>query len=159
ILAKLYFACGKIEAMWNTLTAARQLASQSENQRRIRMVNAVTAEIQLRQGQLVTAQQTLSDLPPDPEDRLEQENPTLVRLFLAQGKAEEAHNLLHELGDSAEQQGRLATLITIYIFQALADHALHRSSAFSHIERALSLAVHLGYRRVFLNEGQIVADL
>jgi hypothetical protein len=50
-----------IDAAWKTLAAARHLAAQSESQRRIRMVDAVAAELQLRQGQV--AETALADWP------------------------------------------------------------------------------------------------
>src|SRR5882724_3717725 len=79
-LAKLHYANGEIEAAWETLAAARQLAAKSENPRRIRLVNAVTAELQLRQGNVVAAAHSLANLPAEARDRSEQENLTNARL-------------------------------------------------------------------------------
>src|SRR5262249_2864264 len=147
-LAKLHHARGEVEAAWAALAAARQLAAQSENQRRIRLVNAVTAELKLRQGQTAAAARTLADLPDRMHARSEQENLTMARLLLAQAQPEAARELLEQLERSARQQGRLGSLITIHVLQVLVERTLHRSeAAVERLEQALSLAVHSGYRR------------
>ncbi len=148
---------GEAERAWEVLTAARHLAVQSENQRRIRMVNAVTAELQLRQGQIVGAAYTLADLPAAIEARSEQENLTMARLLLAQDQPQAAHNLLHQLEQTARQQGRLGSLISIYVLQALTNQALQQFVTPDPLREALSLAVQLGYHRTLLNEAQALA--
>jgi LuxR family maltose regulon positive regulatory protein len=159
-LAKLYHAQGEIEAMWNTLSAASELATNSENLRRIRKISAVTAELQLRQGHIAAAASTLADLPATARERSEQENLTYARLLLAQGQAQAAHSLLRQIELSAQQQGRLNSLIIIYVLQALAHQELqHTTAALDCLGQAISLAAPEGYRRVFLDEGEAVAGL
>lgn len=159
-LAKLYYARGDVEAMWETLAAARDLAAKSENQRRIRLINAVTAELQLRQGHVEAAVLTLADLPVKARDRSEQENLTYARLLIAEGQAQAAHGLLRQLEQFAQQQGRRGSLITIHLLQSLAHHSLNQSvAALDYIEQALVLAAAEGYRRVFLDEGIAVVAL
>jgi LuxR family maltose regulon positive regulatory protein len=159
-LAKLQCARGAIEAAWETVAAARRLAIQSESPRRIRMVNALTAEIQLRQGQVTAAARTLADLHPSPQARSGYENLTFARLLLARDAARAAHALLQELQASAEQQGRLGTLITIHVLQALAEQALrHDTAALDRLEHAIALAAPEGCRRVFLDEGPALVPL
>lgn len=156
-LARLHFTRGETEAAWQTLAAARCLAAKSENQRRIRLIIAMTAEIQLRQGLTAAAAQTLEGLPSSARDRSEQENLTVVRLLLAQGNAKAAHSLLRRLEQMAQKQGRLGSLITIHLLQALAHRALDQSAAaLESLEQALCLAAPEGYRSVFLEEGPIV---
>jgi ATP/maltotriose-dependent transcriptional regulator MalT len=152
VLARLYYIRGEVEKAWEVLTAARHLAVQSENQRRIRMVNAVTAELQLRQGQLAAAAYTLAELPAAIEARSEQENLTIARLLLAQDQPEVAHELLQQFEQTAREQGRLGSLIAIYVFQALTDQALQRFSSTDPLREALSLAAQLGYYRTLLND-------
>jgi LuxR family transcriptional regulator, maltose regulon positive regulatory protein len=159
-LAKLYYAKGDVEAMWETLAAARELATHSENARRIRRISAVTAELQLRQGITAAAVLTLADLPANPGDRTEQENLTYARLLLAQGQTAAALELLKEIELSAQQRGRLSSLISIYLLQALAHQAQnHSAKALAALEQGLCLAAPEGYRRVFLDEGAPVALL
>ncbi len=159
-LAKLYYAQGEIEAMWDTLAAARELATNSENPRRMRRISAVTAELQLRQGMTAAAKHTLADLPIARSDRTEQENLTYTRLLLAQGEGEAAHHLLSEIEQSAQRQGRFSSLISIYLLQALAHQTLNDTTAsLDCLEQALCLAAPDGYRRIFLDEGTAVAEL
>ena len=157
VLAKLHYAQGEVEKAWEVLMAARHLAVQSENQRRIRMVNAVTAELQLRQGQLAAAAYTLADLPAAIEARSEQENLTVARLLLAQDQPQMAHRLLHELEQTARRQGRLGSLIAIDVLQALTDQALQRFAAPDPLREALSLAAQLGFHSTLLNDAQPLA--
>ncbi len=157
ILAKLHYVCGEVERAWEVLSAARHLAVQSGNQRRLRMVNTVTAELQLRQGQLVGAVYTLAELPESIGARSEQENLTIARLLLAQGQPGAANSILHELEHTARWQGRLGSLISIYVLQALTNQALQQFVTPDPLREALSLAVQLGYRRTLLNEAQALA--
>jgi LuxR family transcriptional regulator, maltose regulon positive regulatory protein len=159
-LAKLQYARGDAEAAWETLAGARQLAAQSESARRIRMVDAVTAELQLRQGQVAAAARTLAGLPDRVPSRSEFENLTVARLLLAQGHPARALELLETLEGPARGQARLGSLVTIHVLQALAQRALHRpAAAVERLGEALSLAAHEGYRRAFLDEGAPIAAL
>jgi LuxR family maltose regulon positive regulatory protein len=159
-LAKLHHARGETEAAWGTLAAARQLAVQSENERRTRAVNAMTAELQIRQGQATAAARTLAELPTRPEERSEYENLTLARLLLAQGQARAAQTLLQTVEQAAQREGRLGSLVAISVLQALTEKALHRAAAaLDRLEHALSLATHSGYVRAFIDEGQALAPL
>jgi ATP/maltotriose-dependent transcriptional regulator MalT len=159
-LAKLRYARGDAEAAWETLAGARQLAAQSESARRIRMVDAVTAELQLRQGQVAAAARTLAGLPDRVSARSEFENLTVARLRLAQGQPPLALELLGELEASARGQARLGSLVTIHVLQTLAQRALHQpAAALERLGQALSLAAHEGYRRAILDEGAPLASL
>jgi len=159
-LAKLYYVRGEIEAAWETLAAARELAAKSGNQRRIRMVNAVTAELQLRQGHTAAAALTLASLPATASERSEQENLIFTRLLLAQGHTAAAHSLLQQLEKFARQQGRVGSLVTIYLLQSLAHHAVNDlADALDCLEQAICLAAPEGYRRVFIDEGPVMAEM
>ena len=159
-LAKLQYARGSAEAAWETLAAARELAAQSESRRRIRNIDAVTAELQIRQGQVAAAERTLTTIPEVAAERTEHENIVIARLRLAQGRAEEARGLLQDIERLAGEQGRLGTQVAIRVLQALAEKARgRRADALDRIEQALSLAAHAGYRRAFLDEGAAITDL
>jgi LuxR family maltose regulon positive regulatory protein len=84
----------------------------------------------------------------------------VARLLLAQGQASAAQSLLRQIEQTAQQQGRLGTLVAIQVLQALTEKALHRHGpALERLEHALSLAAHSGYRRAFLDEGASMAAL
>jgi LuxR family maltose regulon positive regulatory protein len=159
-LAKLYFARGESDAMRNALSLARRLASRSENQRKNRLVDVVTADLQLRNGQVPAATLTLANFPALETDRTEQENLTFARWLLAHGKIEESLGLLQRLKSVAEQQRRRRGLITIHLLLAIA-YNLNRDSTeeFESLEAAIRLAEPEGYLRPFLDEGPAVAAM
>ena len=157
LLAKLQYSRGLIDGAWEVLSAARHLAVQSENQRRIRMVNAVTAELQIYDGQIEAAAYTLADLPPLAESRSEQENMTLARLMLAQSQPQTAQSLLDHLEQNAHHQGRLGSLISIYILEALTEQALNQFAIRDPLREAIMLGAQLGFRRSFLNDVEALA--
>lgn len=91
----------------------------------------------------------------------------LARVLVAQGRANpdgqylaDAHYLLARLLETAESAGWLGKAIEILVLQALAYQAQGKSdSAFEALTRALSLGEPEGYIRVFLDEGQPMAQL
>lgn len=159
-LLKLRVAQGELEAAWEILAAARELAERSENQRRIRTVTAMRAELQLRLGHTSAAAQTLSTLPAAVAARSEQENLTYARLLLAQGQPQAGAELLQQIERFAREQGREGSLIAIYLLQTQAQQALQQpEAAREYLEQALCLAAPEGYRRPFLDEGTALAAL
>jgi LuxR family maltose regulon positive regulatory protein len=88
------------------------------------------------------------------------ERATLARVYIAQGRPEEALDLLGALLESAEKMGRTGSAIEILTLQALALHAAgHLTQSMTCLERALSLAEPEGYVRLFLDEGEPMAQL
>jgi LuxR family maltose regulon positive regulatory protein len=159
-LAKLHFAAGETALAWDMLAAARRLAEQSGSQRRLRMVNVMIAELELREGQIAASERTLAGLRADPEARSEHENLIVAHLLLAKGDADAARTLLQGLEDAAQQKGRLGTLVGIHVLQARAEQVQRRpAAALGRLEQALSLAAHAGYRRAFLDEGAVLVPL
>jgi LuxR family maltose regulon positive regulatory protein len=159
-LARLYYGRGDLDAAWTTLETAHQLAAQSENRQRIRLVNAVTAELQLREGRVAAAARTLADLRDAADARSQHETLTYAHLLLAQGHAHAAQRALAQFEETARRQGRSGSLIAIHLVQALAEQALaHPAAARERLEQALILAAPVGYRRVFLDEGPAIAVL
>ncbi len=159
-LAKLLHARGATEAAWETLAAACHLAAQSKSDRRSRPLNAATAELQLREGQVDAAARTLAELVERPDTRSQYEHITMARLLHAQKHTNDAHRLLEQVERTAHAQGRLGTLIVVHVLQALNEQALNRhAAALERMRQALPLAAELGYRRSFLDEGQAIAPL
>jgi LuxR family transcriptional regulator, maltose regulon positive regulatory protein len=96
----------------------------------------------------------------DPAYSSELEYITLARLLLAQGKHQEAANLLRRLMDAAEVGGRRHTLIELVVLQALILQAQDdEPGALVALQRALTLAEPEGYIRTFADEGEPMADL
>ena len=82
------------------------------------------------------------------------------RMLLAQGKPQAAQDLLQEIEQSAQEHGRLSSLISIYLLAVLVDQALNQpAAALDRLGQAISLAAPEGYRRVFLDEGEAIAAL
>jgi LuxR family transcriptional regulator, maltose regulon positive regulatory protein len=159
-LARLHYGRGEVDAAWATLAAARQLAAQSENRQRIRLVSAVTAELQLREGQVAAAARTLADLRDAADTHSQHETLTYVHLLLAQGHALAAQRALAQFEETARRQGRNGSLIAIHVVQALVEQELaHPAAARERLEQALILAAPQGYRRVFLDAGPGIAAL
>jgi LuxR family maltose regulon positive regulatory protein len=89
---------------------------------------------------------------------------TLARILLAQHTSDgqdrsldEAAGLLERLLNTAEEGGRMGSVIEILVLLALAYHAKGEpSAALQTLERALTLAEPGGYMRIFLDEGQAI---
>src|SRR5262249_19006703 len=146
-LARLHYGRGNLDAAWATLAAARQLAAQSENRQRIRLISAVTAEFQLREGQVAAAARTLADIRDAADTHSQHETLTYAHLLLAQGHALTAQHALAQFEETARRQGRSGSLIAIHLVQALAEQALaHPAAARERVEQALILAAPAGYR-------------
>ena len=153
-LARLQYASGEREAAWNTLAAAREVAAQPESPRRGRIVAALTAEIQLREGNVTEAARTLAAAHSLQGPPSEYEALTQARLLLAQHHPSRAAITLDRLERLARNDGCDGSLISIHVLQALCLTATgQRKQALERMERAVSLAASAGYRRVFLDEG------
>ena len=159
-LAKLQHVCGEREAAWNTLAAAREVASQPASPRRGRLVATLTAEIQLREGNVTEAARTLAAAHSLQGPPTEYESLTQARLLLAQHHPSRAAITLDRLERLARNDGCDGSLIAIHVLQALCLTATgDRKQASSRLERAVSLAASGGYRRVFLDEGPPVLSM
>ena len=159
-LAKINCARGEIEAVWERLAAARQLAAKSSNQRRLRLVTAVTAELQLRLRLIHKAAATLAELPTASGKRSAHENLVYARLLSAQGQADKALELLETLECAAQQQGRLGELVSIHLLNALCQQVLGSGEAAQEsLAKSVGIAASEGYRRVFIDEKALLAPL
>jgi len=96
----------------------------------------------------------------DPTYMREEEYLTLAKILIAQDRTKEALWLLEKMDNLAEEGGRYATVISVSLLEALA-HQSHGDSdqAMVALERALILAEPAGAIRVFLNEGDTMAEL
>jgi LuxR family maltose regulon positive regulatory protein len=88
------------------------------------------------------------------------ERTTLARVYMAQGRPEKAVYLLGALLESAEERRRMGSAIEILTLRALAlQMSGHQAQSMSDLERALSFAEPEGYVRLFLDEGEPMAQL
>jgi len=136
-----------------------------------RPVEALQAQVYLRQGRLSKAQDWAREHGLSPDDELsylhEFEHITLARLLIAEHQNNGAEhpmvaaiNLLEHLLQAAEDANRIGSVIEILVLQALARRAQgDTSQAFASLERALTLAQPEGYFRIFVDEGASIAEL
>jgi LuxR family maltose regulon positive regulatory protein len=83
-----------------------------------------------------------------------------VRVFVAQGRLAEASGLLAEVSAAAEAAGGNHYLIASWVLQAVTLQAQGRlDDAVTALEPALTLAGPEGYVRIFIDEGEPVAQL
>jgi len=137
----------------------------------LRPVDAIKAQIYLRQGKLLKAQEwgringlSLTD---EPDYLHEFERLTLARVALVEYQNNPNEELwLDTLGllerqlNLAEKQNRLRSRIEILILQALAFHAKGESAkALESLEQALTLAEPEGYLRIFATEGKPMVEM
>jgi LuxR family maltose regulon positive regulatory protein len=125
----------------------------------VRPIEAVKAEVYLRQGRLGKAQAWARERSLSPTDEInylrEFEHITLARILMAEGSNQQASELLERLRQAAEAQDRLGSVIEISIVQALAHRAQGNTpAAFASLDRALTLAEPEGYVRIFVDEGE-----
>jgi len=125
----------------------------------LRPIEALKAQVYLKQGRLIKAQGWVRERGLSPADELsylhEFEHLTLARVLIAEGFVQQASDLLERLRQAAEAQERLGSVIEISIVQALAYQAQgNTSAALAAVERALTLAEPEGYVRTFVNDGE-----
>jgi LuxR family maltose regulon positive regulatory protein len=131
----------------------------------VRPVAALTARIWIAQGRLAEVQDWVKaqglSATDEPSYLRECEHLTLVRLLIAQSKADheatalrEAIDLLERLLSPAEAGGRTGSVNEILMLQALAQHAQGDiQAALVPLERALTQAEPEGYVRLFADAG------
>jgi LuxR family maltose regulon positive regulatory protein len=158
-LAKLAQAQGDVDGMGEHLNAAEHLVHRFNLTPEKRLVTTVTAQAYLSQGKLPEAYWQLENVGGGPKTTAEYRNEAelllLVRLYLAEGRADEALAVLGRLLPAAELVGRNGSLIEICLLQALALEKQGRHDrALACLNRALALAEPEEYGRIFINEGR-----
>jgi LuxR family maltose regulon positive regulatory protein len=90
----------------------------------------------------------------------EPEQIALARVYLAQGKVNEALHSLDRQNNAARSGGRTGRLIEILTLQAVALQTQgQQNQALTALEHALILAEPEGYVRIFVNEGAPIGEL
>ena len=130
----------------------------------VRPIAATRARVRIVQGRLDDARAWARErgvAPTDPPTYLaEYDQLTLARLLVAEGDAREALALLDRVLDVAQAAGRDGSLVEARLVRALAHHANgDADSAAADLAAALTDGVPAGYCRLFLDEGQPMAEL
>jgi LuxR family maltose regulon positive regulatory protein len=130
----------------------------------VRPIAASRARVWIAQGRLDDARAWARErgvAPTEPPTFLaEYDLLTLARLLIAEGHTSEALDLLDRILDAAHAADRNGTLIEARMLRALAHHANSDAEpAATDLSAALAGGVPAGYCRLFLDEGQPIADL
>ena len=170
-------AMAQLQETQGDLDDARDLLDEAESlymgdfSPNVRPTPALKARIWIKQGELEKAlawarEQKLS-IEEDASYLREFEQITFARILLSQyqtdhliGLLHDAMGLLERLLKAADEGGRIGSVIEILVLQALA-HQMQEDipAALPSLERALKLAEPESYMRIFLAEGENMADL
>jgi LuxR family maltose regulon positive regulatory protein len=168
--ARLKEAEGDLEAALDLLDEAKRLYVRTSVPD-FHPIDALKARVYLRQGRLSEALAWARERGLSVDDELsylgEFEHITLARILIAPrqndplaGSIHQAFALLERLLEAAESVGRMGSVIEILVVQALAHQAQGNvSQALASVERALALAEPEGYVRIFVDEGEPMAEL
>ncbi|HEX7733302.1 MAG TPA: LuxR C-terminal-related transcriptional regulator [Ktedonobacteraceae bacterium] len=163
LLAKIQRAHGQYISARQEVAALLARAQTHPSPLLYRQVFACEAHLQIVAGDLARAQRWLTwqseRTTALPIAQREQEKLLAARLLATQGREEEAMALLTTTLQSAHQQGRVHDEIEALLLTALTRFGKQQSRACSAIRAALDLACSAGYTRLFLDEGESVAEL
>jgi LuxR family maltose regulon positive regulatory protein len=171
IFALVLQAQQKTEWAFEALQPAQAQAQRANNAWATNRVEAFRARLFLMQGNITAALHWLgqSGLQSDDpvEARLEIEYLMVARVLLVQSRLtadtvhqEQAMEVLRRLLQAAERADRIGSVIEILALQALAYQALGETAlAFASLGRALTLAEPEAYVRLFVDEGESMAQL
>jgi LuxR family maltose regulon positive regulatory protein len=153
---------GALEAMQRAEVLAERTSTELDN----RLVATQQARLWLRQGNLEAVgrwardQWAAADRAQMPYYMREYHDLTMARAYLAQRRPAEALRLLAALLQPIEMFRRTAALIEASLLQALAYRLQgDLAQAVTTLTRALALAEPEGYTRLFVDEGELMADL
>jgi LuxR family transcriptional regulator, maltose regulon positive regulatory protein len=157
------------EAAWKHIQKAEQLARRSPNSVEIDHLEAWQARLQLAQGNLDEAKSWAETVEVEmkgakingPFDLIHEYILfTLARIWLAQGKNNQAAGLLESVRIGAEDAGRGGRALEAQLLQALVEQASGKEKqAIDTFTQVLARAEPQGYVRLFIEEGEPVARL
>ncbi len=163
-LARVKLAVGDFNGAKETLNQAGKIAQSSNIAWIVGRVSACQTNFWLSQGELKPAikwgKQSGLNVGGDIGYRRQREYSTLARVYIAQNDIDQALLLLDWIWGVVETNGMTGHKIEILALQALAYQAKgNTSQAVNVLEHALSLAETEGYFRVFVDEGEPMAQL
>jgi LuxR family transcriptional regulator, maltose regulon positive regulatory protein len=164
-LARVKQSRGEFDAAQQLVERARQSAVRFDvTELDDFLVDCFQAQLWLAQGHVAAAASWASGRSASrsslPAPLCEMEDMVLIRLHLARGEPDKALALLRPLVTLEEQRAFNGRLIKLLVLQALA-HWVSRAPepALAALTRALALAAREGFKRVFLDEGQPMAEM
>ncbi len=163
-LARILSAVGEEEAMYDAIHQGMQIASSLSPWTAARWA-PLEALLRLRQGDINGADRWASNVSSSSTDSDAKALPgyaylVMARIQIAQGNPDQAQRLLTGPFEDALAGGLTGHMIEVLIVQALAfQEGAEVDQALIILERALSLAEPESYTRVFLDEGQPMAQL
>jgi LuxR family maltose regulon positive regulatory protein len=127
-------------------------------------IAAYEALFQARWGDIEAAARWAADSDIDPGHEVppirEEEAIILARVWIAEGRRADAERLLARLREAAQAGGRTGRLIEVLVLQALALYGQGQDGpALRALRQALSLAEPEGWVRVFVDEGEPMAEM
>jgi LuxR family maltose regulon positive regulatory protein len=157
------------EAGERTIQKAGQVARRCPTSVEIEHFRTWQARLQLAQGNLAEAEAWAETFEAEmqgveitgPFDLLHEfRQLTLARVWLAQGKTDQAAALLERIRSAAEAAGRGGRALEAQMLQALADLAADKErQAIENVSQVLAQAEPEGYVRLFLDEGAPMVKL
>jgi LuxR family maltose regulon positive regulatory protein len=165
-LALVRLACGDQDGAFEALrTSPRDL--RTTGMALPGLAGELEARILLRRGDLVGAglwaDRAIPEAPPGSpllEVLRRSMDTTIARVRLAQGRADEAGELLARTREAQEASGAVADLISIGVLEAaVADATGRRAEAVHALGQAVELASPGGYVRRFVDDGRSIAHL
>jgi LuxR family maltose regulon positive regulatory protein len=130
----------------------------------VRPIAATRARVRIVQGRLDDARAWTRErgvAPTDPPSYLaEYDQLTLARLRIAEGDAPAALELIDRILGAAQAAGRNGSVVEAELVRALARYARgEREASMAALAAAVNAGVPAGYCRLFLDEGQPMAEL
>lgn len=161
VLARVWQARGDRQAALDIL---QPLTARAVRSAIARWLRAWQAELALAAGDTASAQGWRAFVQAQDEVDIrgvqELESLVLARLYLAENRLQGVADALEAWRAQAHKQGRVGSEIQVLCRQALAHQAQAQAAeAAAALSDALHLALHRGYRRVFLDEGPALASL
>jgi LuxR family maltose regulon positive regulatory protein len=163
-MARLKTAQGDLNGAWREIQELVNVSEQLQAQWAMPAIEAYRAMIAVRRGDPEAASGWVNGMAWATQDEVpyvrEAEAIILGRVLLGQGRLKETENLTGKLLTSAEAGGRWGRAIEILVIRAMSMLAENRQDqVFLLLERALIRAEPEGYVRIFLDEGQPMAEL
>ncbi len=158
-MAMIQYAKGDVQVALETLKEAYSIVEKAGIQSQMDLFSAQIAEFEAKQGNMQAALHWIKncnifidDIKILHHDRCYM---AYIRVLMMQGQVEQAQHLLSKLEEKSLERQRIASLISIYILQAVVHDTLGcEKEAVDYLKKAIYLAAEEGYIRQFLQDGK-----